>query len=106
MRKWKHQQKDRFDLVTNVDKQIQNHFQNFLQEHYPTHQLLAEEKDNSDITPYEGHLWIMDPIDGTSNLVKQQEDYCIIIGYFIDGNLNFHIFMIIHIKDYIEQLLV
>lgn len=77
--------KDRFDLVTNVDKQIQNHFQNFLQEHYPTHQLLAEEKDNSDITPYEGHLWIMDPIDGTSNLVKQQEDYCIIIGYFIDG---------------------
>ncbi|MGW9864206.1 fructose-1,6-bisphosphatase/inositol monophosphatase family enzyme [Staphylococcus epidermidis] len=60
--------KDRFDLVTNVDKQIQNHFQNFLQEHYPTHQLLAEEKDNSDITPYEGHLWIMDPIDGTSNL--------------------------------------
>ncbi len=27
----------------------------------------------------------MDPIDGTSNLVKQQEDYCIIIGYFIDG---------------------
>ncbi|SLE83936.1 Uncharacterised protein [Mycobacteroides abscessus subsp. massiliense] len=22
------------------------------------------------------------------------------------GNLNFHIFMIIHIKDYIEQLLV
>ena len=42
--------KDRFDLVTNVDKQIQNHFQNFLQEHYPTHQLLAEEKDNSDIT--------------------------------------------------------
>ena len=105
MRRWKHQQKDRFDLVTNVDKQIQNHFQNFLQEHYPTHQLLAEEKDNSDITP-EGHLWIMDPIDGTSNLVKQQEDYCIIIGYFIDGNLNFHIFMIIHIKDYIEQLLV
>ena len=85
MRRWKHQQKDRFDLVTNVDKQIQNHFQNFLQEHYPTHQLLAEEKDNSDITPYEGHLWIMDPIDGTSNLVKQQEDYCIIIGYFIDG---------------------
>ena len=25
------------------------------------------------------------PIDGTSNLVKQQEDYCIILGYFVDG---------------------
>ena len=46
----------------------------------------------------------MDPIDGTSNLVKQQ-DYCIILGYFIDGEPKLHIFMIIHIKDYIEQLL-
>ena len=27
----------------------------------------------------------MDPIDGTANLVKQQEDYCIILGYFVDG---------------------
>lgn len=24
-------------------------------------------------------------IDGTANLVKQQEDYCIIIAYFVDG---------------------
>lgn len=27
----------------------------------------------------------MDPIDGTANLVKQNEDYCIILAYFIDG---------------------
>ena len=47
--------------------------------------MLAEEKNNDDIQPYEGHLWIMDPIDGTANLVKQQEDYCIILGYFVDG---------------------
>ncbi|MEJ7173921.1 inositol monophosphatase family protein [Staphylococcus caprae] len=77
--------KDRFDLVTNVDKQIQDHFQAFLKTELPTHQLLAEEKNNDDIQPYEGHLWIMDPIDGTANLVKQQEDYCIILGYFVDG---------------------
>ncbi|SUM34547.1 suppressor protein suhB [Staphylococcus gallinarum] len=30
----------------------------------------------------------MDPIDGTANLVKQQEDYCIILGYFVDGCTN------------------
>ena len=58
-------------------------FKNFLQEHYPT-SLLAEEKDNSDIT-CEGQTLDYGSIDGTSNLVKQQEDYCIIIGYFIDG---------------------
>jgi myo-inositol-1(or 4)-monophosphatase len=27
----------------------------------------------------------MDPIDGTANLVKQQEDYCIILAYFYEG---------------------
>lgn len=26
-----------------------------------------------------------DPIDGTANLVKQQEDYCIILAYFYEG---------------------
>ncbi len=34
----------RFDLVTNVDKQIQQQFQQFLATHFPEHQLLAEEK--------------------------------------------------------------
>ena len=36
--------KDRFDLVTNVDKQIQDHFQTFLSNQLPGHLLLAEEK--------------------------------------------------------------
>ena len=38
--------KDRFDLVTNVDKQIQDHFQTFLSNQLPGHLLLAEEKNN------------------------------------------------------------
>lgn len=75
----------RFDLVTNVDKQIQNDFEAYLEKYFPTHQLLAEEKNNDGIEPYQGHLWIMDPIDGTANLVKQQEDYCIILAYFENG---------------------
>ncbi|QDW83907.1 inositol monophosphatase family protein [Staphylococcus pasteuri] len=76
---------NRFDLVTNVDQQIQNEFQQFLSKHLPDHQLFAEEKSNEGIDPRQGHVWIMDPIDGTANLVKQQEDYCIILGYFVDG---------------------
>ena len=77
--------KNRFDLVTNVDKSIQQKFESFLKEHYPSHQLFAEEKSNSEINAKEGHVWIMDPIDGTTNLVKQQEDYCIILAYFENG---------------------
>lgn len=87
--------KNRFDLVTNVDKSIQQKFESFLKEHYLSHQLFAEEKSNSEINAKEGHVWIMDPIDGTTNLVKQQEDYCIILGYFVEGEP-----MLSYIYDY------
>ncbi|WP_437272492.1 inositol monophosphatase family protein [Staphylococcus succinus] len=76
---------NRFDLVTNVDKSIQDKFELFLNKHFPEHQLLAEEKSNDEVHAKKGHVWVMDPIDGTTNLVKQQEDYCIILGYFVDG---------------------
>jgi len=46
--------KNRFDLVTNVDKSIQQKFESFLKEHYPSHQLFAEEKSNSEINAKEG----------------------------------------------------
>ncbi len=93
----------RFDLVTNVDKQIQQQFQQFLATHFPEHQLLAEEKSNEMITNEINHLWIMDPIDGTANLVKQQEDYCIILAYFYEGNQCYRTYMIIRIKRFIKQ---
>lgn len=94
------QKQNRFDLVTNVDKQLQQNFQTFLETHFPHHQLLAEEKDNSELTSTSGHLWIMDPIDGTANLVKQQEDYCIILAYFVDGEPQLS-----YIYDYPHQTL-
>ena len=76
---------NQFDLVTNVDRIIQDKFEIFLETHYPEHQLFAEEKNNDLIDAKHGDVWIMDPIDGTANLVKQQTDYCIILSYFSEG---------------------
>ena len=46
----------------------------------------------------------MDPIDGTANLVKQQEDYCIILAYFENGQPKLsYIYDYAH-KKYIKQL--
>lgn len=87
--------KDRFDLVTNVDQTIQEQFETFLAQHYPEHQLFAEEKSNDNVDARHGHTWMMDPIDGTMNLVKQQEDYCVILAYFVDGEP-----MLSYIYDY------
>src|SRR5699024_7241807 len=77
--------KNRFDLVTNVDKSIQQNYEKFLQQHIPNHQLFAEAKSNEGIQAKKGNVWVIDPIDCTTNLVKQQEDYYIILGYFVDG---------------------
>ena len=34
---------------------------------------------------YRGYAWAIDPIDGTTNLVKQGKDYCLIVCLFYDG---------------------
>lgn len=91
---------NQFDLVTNVDRMIQDKFEMFLQTHYPSHQLFAEEKNNDLVDAKHGDVWIMDPIDGTANLVKQQTDYCIILSYFADGEAQLS-----YIYDYPHKVL-
>lgn len=76
-----------FDLVTNIDKEIQNSFQTLLNNHFPKHNLVGEEKDNHDIDMYSGIVWVIDPIDGTTNLVKQGKNYCLILSLFIEGEI-------------------
>src|SRR5699024_6849312 len=69
----------------NVNKAIQQNLEQLLRQHFPSHQLFADEKSNDDILAKKGHVWVMVPIDGTTKLVKQQEEYCIILRYFVDG---------------------
>ncbi len=76
---------NRFDLVTNVDCTIESRFEQFLKSQFPDHQLYGEEAHHQTERLKEGHTWLIDPIDGTVNLVKQQDDFCMIIGYFVDG---------------------
>lgn len=77
--------RNRFDLVTNVDRTIESRFAQFLQSHFPEHHLYGEEAHHDTRHLKEGHTWLIDPIDGTVNLVKQQDDFCMIIGYFVQG---------------------
>lgn len=75
----------RYDLVTNVDRTIETRFEQFLKTYYPHHHLYGEEAHHDTHHLKEGHTWLIDPIDGTANLVKQQDDFCMIIGYFVEG---------------------
>lgn len=56
---------DIVDLVTNVDKAADTLITSLLRQHFPTHQIIAEESAISgQESPYR---WYIDPLDGTTN---------------------------------------
>lgn len=61
-------EKGRTDFVTRVDTAVQARLQQELSALAPAYQFMGEEKDNREIDPSRA-LWILDPVDGTTNLI-------------------------------------
>ncbi len=67
------------DLVTDADFAAQKLITDFVQARYPEHGFLTEEKDNR--LPASGPVvWVIDPLDGTSNYSRQQPQFCVSIA--------------------------
>lgn len=60
--------KGRADYVTDIDLHVQQYLQSELKKAFPDIQFMGEEKDNSDVD-FSGLVWILDPVDGTTNLI-------------------------------------
>lgn len=80
------------DIVTEVDKEIEGFLRSKILENFPDHRILGEE--SVDERGVEGlneskNLWVIDPLDGTSNFVKQGRDYCTMLAYFEKGKAKF-----------------
>lgn len=73
------------DLVTEVDKEIELFFASKIKETYPKDLLLAEEGYGDEVTSLDGTVWIIDPIDGTTNFVHLKKHFAISVGIFHDG---------------------
>lgn len=74
------------DVVTNVDKEVEVLFRKKIDVDYPTHRVIGEEGVTpEDLRSTEGDLWIIDPIDGTLNFVKEQHNFAVMIAYYKDG---------------------
>lgn len=73
------------DLVTEMDRSIEAFFVEKIREHFPHHKIFGEEGTYDDITDMSGFIWIIDPIDGTLNYVKQKSNFCSMIALFEDG---------------------
>ena len=57
------------DYVTNVDLAVQEHLKRRLAELFPRIGMIAEEKGGDLERTPDGTYWILDPIDGTTNLI-------------------------------------
>ncbi|MGG3466519.1 inositol monophosphatase family protein [Neobacillus pocheonensis] len=73
------------DLVTNMDKEIEQFFIAKIKEVYPGDKIMGEEGFGDKLTNLEGTVWIIDPIDGTMNFIHQQRNFAISLGVYENG---------------------
>lgn len=74
------------DLVTTVDKENERYIDQALSKIDPGCRILSEEGfGTQNITDLKGHVWIVDPIDGTLNFVKQHNQFGIMLALYVDG---------------------
>ena len=73
------------DLVTNIDRETEIFFIEKIKAFNPDHKILGEEGMGEGIDSLDGAVWLIDPIDGTMNFVKQHRHFMISIGFFVDG---------------------
>lgn len=73
------------DLVTEMDFKIERLLTKKIVEEYPGHRILGEEEAGADITDTDDIIWIIDPIDGTTNFVHQQFNFAVSLAVFENG---------------------
>lgn len=78
-------QKGLNDLVTEVDEAAQEVIIRMLGKSFPDDRFLAEEGEGNSEDAEGGRLWIIDPLDGTTNFTRSVAPYAVSIG-LRDGN--------------------
>jgi len=65
------------DLVSEVDRAAEQAIIDVLRAAFPDHAILAEESGASGESEY---VWVIDPLDGTTNFLHGFQQYCVSIG--------------------------
>ena len=75
------------DFVTEVDQSSENIIIDTLLTAYPDTGILAEESGQTRGNPQSEHIWIIDPLDGTTNFIHGFPFYCISIALQSKGRI-------------------
>lgn len=75
----------RKDLVTTVDKSNEQALVSAIRKIDPAARILGEEGFGDQIRDLTGHVWFIDPIDGTMNFVMQKNRFAVMAALYVDG---------------------
>ena len=93
--------KSKNDFVTELDKKSEKLILSEVRRVFPEDQIQAEE---SGVSRGSGRLWIIDPLDGTSNYIHQIPLFAVSIGIQEDGKLKYGvIFDPVHDEMYVGE---
>ena len=85
----KFQEKAPFDFVSEIDRQSETIIMQMIRQHYPDHAILSEESGSSTHNPSSDYLWIIDPLDGTTNFLHAVPHCAISIGIQYQNHLQY-----------------
>jgi len=77
--------KGRVDLVTEYDLRSEKYITGEIARVFPHHSILAEE--SGETQKQSSYLWIIDPLDGTTNFAHDYPAFCVSIGLEVDGEM-------------------
>ncbi|CAI8881083.1 inositol monophosphatase family protein [Methylocaldum szegediense] len=78
--------KGRNDFVSEVDRQAEREIIHTLQKAYPTHAFLGEESGRQGAAKTD-FVWIIDPLDGTTNFLHGFPQFCVSIALLHRGRI-------------------
>ena len=73
------------DPVTSADRESQAYLCETIARHFPDHGIVGEESDEEQEAPVSDTLWVLDPLDGTTNFLNGLPIYGLSIGVLHRG---------------------
>jgi myo-inositol-1(or 4)-monophosphatase len=71
------------ELVTDADLESEQAIVALIRREFPAHAVLGEEQHAADVSAE--HLWIVDPLDGTTNFAHQVPHFAVSVAYYRGG---------------------
>ena len=79
--------KDERDVVTDIDKTIEQFCIELIKKHFPNDEIISEESFNNKPLPQSGRYWVIDPLDGTWNYANDILSFAIQLAFVVDSEV-------------------